>query len=122
MEKHYRLKTVQKSHTCDFLNVSANVFLGERRIGSLHTCPDTEAMEFEFPLLTDRIVFEAFIAEWWGRADRSAFYDLPTLAMLAQNPSLQIALATKMQCWVKSIVSPTTPAPVARSRPARAAA
>jgi hypothetical protein len=106
MEKNYSLKSIRTAPSTDFLSVTASIFLGARRVGTLSTCPDTEVMEFDFALPTDRIVFESFISDWWGREDRSEHFDPPELAMQARYPDCQPALEIKMRCWVRSIVRP----------------
>lgn len=63
MEKHYHLKAIQTNDSDEFFSVAAAIYLGERRIGALHTCPDTKEMEFEFALPMDRLVFEHFISD-----------------------------------------------------------
>jgi hypothetical protein len=65
MEKLYTLRSIRIAPSTDYLSVTASLFLGARRVGTLSTCPDTEAMEFDFALPTDRIVFESFITAWW---------------------------------------------------------
>lgn len=104
MEKYYHLKAIQKNHSNDFLSIAASIYLGERRIGVLHTCPDTKEMEFEFALAMDRLVFENFISDWWARADRRVHSESTEPAMIQAHPASYPSLPVKMDCWVKSIV------------------
>lgn len=106
MEKHYRLKAIQKHYSNDFFSVAAAIYLGERHIGALHTCPDKKEIEFEFALPMDRLVFENFISDWWNRADRSVHYGLTELAMIQAYPASHPPLSVKLRCWVKAIVLP----------------
>ena len=106
MEKLYHLKDIQQDRHTDFLCIAASIYLGKRHIGALRTCPDTKAIEFDFALPTDRIVFENFISTWWGRGDRTVHYGLADTAVKHQHPDYQVTLAVKMKCWIKSVVSP----------------
>lgn len=104
MEKQYRLKTVQKNRSTDFLSVAASIYLGERHIGALHSCPDTGEIEFEFALPMDRLVFENFITHWWESADHSVYFGMTELAMIRAHSTFHPSLSIKMRCWVKSII------------------
>ena len=106
MEKLYTLRSIRLAPTTDYLSVSASIFLDARRVGALSTCPDTEAIEIDFALPTDCIVFESFITDWWEREDRTMHFDLAERAMHARYPDCQPALVIKMRCWVRSIVRP----------------
>lgn len=105
MKKYYHLKSIQKIRGADYFCVTASIFLDERRIGSLRTCPDTEEIKFEFALYTDWLAFKTFTADWWAKEDRSMHYDLGVQAIKKQIPGYRPALSTKMRCWVKSIVA-----------------
>jgi hypothetical protein len=106
MEKLYTLRSIRIAPSTDYLSVTASLFLGARRVGTLSTCPDTEAIELAFALPTDRLVFESFITAWWEREDRTVHFDLTERAMHDRYPDCQPALMIKMRCWVRSIVRP----------------
>lgn len=106
MEKQYRLKAIRISRSTDFFSVVASIYLGERRIGTIRTCSDTEEIEFEFALAMDRLVFENFITDWWDRADRRVHYGATELLMVQTHADFHPSLPVKMRCWVKAIVMP----------------
>ena len=106
MEKQYHLRSIKHNRTSDYLSVSASLYLEHRRIGSLRTCPDTEAFLIDFELPTDRIVFEIFLVDWWGRHDRTAHFGLIEKTIKSATPSYDPPMTVKLRCWIKSLVEP----------------
>jgi hypothetical protein len=105
MKKAYSLKGVRKTRAFEGICISASIFFGERQVGTIRDCPDSGKAIFEFPLMTDRIVFEAFIADWWANeADHMSLYDVEVLSLIQQNPSYAPSMQARMRYWVKSIV------------------
>lgn len=106
MEKKYYLRAIQGKYTPEFLFLTASIYLNERRIGKVKTCPDTETMKFDFGLAMDRIVFENFIVQWWKKEDRTRFLGLRELAIKIQNPNFMLSTSTMMCSWVRSLAIP----------------
>lgn len=106
MEKKYHLRAIQGKYTAEFLFLNASIYLNERRIGKVNTCPDTETMKFDFGLAMDRIVFENFIVQWWKKEDRTRFLGLRELSIKLQNPQFVLSTSAMMCSWVRSITIP----------------
>jgi hypothetical protein len=115
MEKQYHLRSIKHNRTSDYLSVSASLYLEHRRIGSLKTCPDTEAFIIDFELPTDRIVFENFLVDWWSRNDRTAHFGLIEKTIKSATPSYGPPMTVKLRCWIKSLVEPVGGASMAHN-------
>ena len=106
MEKKYHLRAIQGKYTPELFILNASIYLNERRIGKVKTCPDTETMKFDFALAMDRIVFENFIVQWWKKEDRTRFLGLRELAIKIHNPHFVLSMSAMMCSWVRSITIP----------------
>lgn len=104
MDNQYSVRGIRKTKDFDRINLTATIYLGHRQVGSIKDCRDSGRPIFTFELGNDRIVFEAFVNNWWGRVNQYAFYDPTTLELAHSNPHFTPLMHSKMRYWVASIV------------------
>lgn len=117
MEKQYSIKCVRKTKDFDRINLTAAIYLGNRQIGTITDCRDTGKPIFIIELSTDRIVFEAFVNNWWSQVNHYAFYDPSTLELAHNNPNFAPLMSCKMRYWVSTIVDRRNYAPMMEKFP-----
>jgi hypothetical protein len=104
MEKSYNLRNIRTVPGVDGTSVSAAIYLGHRRIGTVHDDFDGGTVRFEFDLFTDRIVFEQYVEAWWASARKDIAYDAVTAEFAYNDPSFVPSLQARMRYWVASMV------------------
>ncbi len=105
MEKVYTLRNVRTFPGLDGIGVSATIYLGHRRVGTVRDHSDDSTVRFEFDLFTDRIVFEQYVENWWAAAGKDVVYDSVTAEFVYHNPAFVPSLQAKMKYWMKSFVN-----------------
>lgn len=105
MEKSYKVRGLRRLRTCWGERIVATIHLDKRQIGTLKDCPDSGKSIFDFPLQTDKIVFESFINQWWSGIKPFDLYEQNACELAAQLPAYSPPIAEKMRYWVKSVIA-----------------
>lgn len=105
MEKLYRVRGVRRQRCSWGECVRATIYLDNRQIGELKDCPDSGKPTFEFPLQTDRIVFESFINQWWTGIKPMEHYHANGLELASQFQTYSPSMPEKMRYWITASIT-----------------
>lgn len=103
MEKTYKVKGLRKLRTFWGECLVCSIYLDNRQIATMKDCPDSGKAIFEFPLNTDKLVFEAFVNKWWASIKPFQLYDGSARDLAAESVSQLTTPAEKMRYWVKAM-------------------